>query len=280
MLINHKIFVSIFFLLLSSCILNTKDFNNDPERLAHTHHWHKTLINTQFFQIAVFKSDLIKIDTQKNLNIYFEGDGAAWRFGGQSPPINPTPLRATMMNLALLDERPNVIYLARPCQYVKSDPNCHTKYWGSHRFSEEIITSTNEAIEKIKHDFEVKNLNFIGYSGGAAIALLVAARRNDITSITTIAGNLDHRTWTESSGLESLYGSLNPIDYYKDLASINQIHLIGSEDNVINLNAIKKYKEKYKGSQNAKFIEFPNYNHTCCWDLIWPKILKDQKNYY
>jgi hypothetical protein len=281
-LINHKIFVSIFvlFLFLSSCVLNKKDFNDDPENLAHAHHWHKSFINTKFFQIAVFKSDLIKIETQKSLNIYFEGDGAAWRFGGQSPPINPTPLRATLMNLAFIDHRPNVVYLARPCQYLKNDPNCHPKYWGSHRFSEEIITSTNEAIEKLKHDFAVKNLNFIGYSGGAAVALLVAARRNDVTSITTIAGNLDHKTWTALNGLEPLYGSLNPIDDHTKLASIYQVHLIGGEDNVINLDAIKKYKEKYKGSENVQFIEIPNFNHTCCWDQIWPKILKDQKNYY
>ena len=38
----------------------------------------------------------------------------------------------------------------------------------------------------------IKGIHLIGYSGGGAIAVLTASRREDVLSVRTIAANLDH----------------------------------------------------------------------------------------
>ncbi|MDD7312777.1 MAG: alpha/beta hydrolase, partial [bacterium] len=49
--------------------------------------------------------------------IYIEGDGHAFNAHGQ-PTGNPTPKGTLVRELAFGDNHENVIYLARPCQYV------------------------------------------------------------------------------------------------------------------------------------------------------------------
>ena len=65
--------------------------------------------------------------------------------------------------------------------------------------------------EFLLHDSLTKNknnkFNLIAYSGGASIALMLGANREDIHSIRTIAGNLDHNELskiTKTSAIESI----------------------------------------------------------------------------
>ena len=52
------------------------------------------------------------------VNIYIEGDGRAW-LNKNRPSLDPTPKNSLALKLAEIDPAPNVIYLARPCQYSK-----------------------------------------------------------------------------------------------------------------------------------------------------------------
>ena len=79
-----------------------------------------------------------------------------------------------MRNLAFGDDSPNVVYLARPCQYVEGTI-CSSYYWTVARFSSEVVEAEYEAIKKIVGDNPVI---LIGFSGGAQIAGLVAVSRN------------------------------------------------------------------------------------------------------
>lgn len=51
--------------------------------------------------------------------IYIEGDGYAFNARGKVTQ-DPTPRGTLVRELAFGDDSPNVIYLARPCQYIKS----------------------------------------------------------------------------------------------------------------------------------------------------------------
>ena len=72
-----------------------------------------------------------------------------------------------------------------------------------------------------------------GVFRGAALALLLAAQRDDVAQVQTLAGNLSPRLWAELKGLSPLNGSLDPLDYRSQLVSLPQRHLVGQRDTVI-----------------------------------------------
>ncbi len=162
--------------------------------------------------------------------IYIEGDGYAFNAHGRVSS-NPTPKQTTMRELAFGDPADNVIYLARPCQFVK-DSKCERRYWSNARFALEVILATSEAIVNITRGAPVA---LIGYSGGAQVAGLVAVLSEDINveKIITIAGNLHHRAWCDYHRLPPLDESLALTEYWQDFQRIPQVHFVGEDDKVI-----------------------------------------------
>jgi dienelactone hydrolase len=128
-----------------------------------------------------------------------------------------------------------VAWIARPCQYLrKGEANrCGKKYWSSHRFSEYVINSINQAVDQLKEKSKRSKVVLIGFSGGGAVAALVAARRSDVAGVVTIAGNLDHKWVNSHHGVTQLSGSLNPINIATRLSTTPQIHFVGKKDKVI-----------------------------------------------
>ena len=89
------------------------------------------------------------------VKFYIEGDGHAFNFHGQ-PSKDPTPKADFVKSMALKDPYPNVVYLARPCQYIlNKNPICSQRHWTSARFAPEIINSTSDAIQQIANNNEV-----------------------------------------------------------------------------------------------------------------------------
>ena len=204
----------------------------------------------------------------ENLTIYIEGDGLSW-VNITSPSSDPTPLNPMALKLALNDPAPSV-YLARPCQYTrKKDLHCSQQYWTNKRFSAEIIEATNQAIDQIKRQLNAKNLILVGYSGGGAVAALIAAQRHDIKHLFTIAGNLDHVYWTSMLHLSPLSGSLNPRDFQEQLQHIPQTHFVGAKDNVINESVVRSYTSYFPTDKKPTVIVVPEFDHQCCWVINW-----------
>ncbi len=262
-------------LLVSACasIPNQTERTQNATHIAKMHGWINQSIETHPFVLQAFlPSKLNKVDT---LSIYLEGDGLAW-IKPTIPSENPTPNNPLGLKLALLDKNA-AVYLARPCQYIAENQskNCPQKYWTSHRFSPEVIASTNQAIEQLKHKFGAKTLILIGYSGGGAVAALVAASRSDVIKLITIAGNLDHAYWTNQRRLLPLSGSLNPADAWHDLQSIQQQHYVGAKDNIIDEGVVRSYASKFKISDNLNISVLPRFDHHCCWESIWPDLVEN-----
>ncbi len=189
---------------------------------------HKPVVITgSKFNLQTIQPERIAGDT---LRVYVEGDGRAWK---TSRTINddPTPSKSLMLRYALSDPTPSV-YIARPCQFVWSLA-CNKSVWTSERFGAQSIMALDAALDKLKSQHGVQALELFGHSGGAAIALLLAAGREDVVLVQTIAGNLDHHAWTVHRGLLALDGSLNPADYGPELAAIPQRHLVGANDTVV-----------------------------------------------
>jgi pimeloyl-ACP methyl ester carboxylesterase len=241
------------------------------EQLANSAKFEKVIISTNAFELTSFRKTSQRVDGQ--LVIYLEGDGYAWK-SGSLPSENPTPHNPVALSLAIQDPRPLVAYLARPCQFSElPSRGCIESAWTNARFSESVVDSTNEAIEALKRYYGAKELVLIGYSGGGAVATLVAAKRNDVKLVVTVAGNLDTAAWVNYFRLAPLNGSLNPADKVQQLRHIKQVHFIGGNDLVMPKAITQSYLNKLPSSSSAQLIEIKDYGHVCCWQKNWPSLL-------
>lgn len=207
--------------------------------------------------------------------IYIEGDGLAW-LGKRRVSPDPTPTDPIALRLAAKDSSANVVYLARPCQYSGLDSTwpCPAKYWTSHRFAPEVIEAYTKALDDLKARHDLTGFELVGFSGGGAIAVLVAARRDDIISLRTVAGNLDHALVNANHKVSPLHGSLNPVDVAGRVASVPQLHLMGGQDRIITPDIYKSFRQK-AGDTNclqARLIE--TVSHEKGWAEVWSEILR------
>lgn len=250
---------------------------NLAQSLAEKSGWKSSLIRTDIFDLLAYESPRNQgIDRPDLLAIYIEGDGHAW-VDSQTPSGNPTPVNPIALRMALRDASYKTAYLARPCQYVDSDDarNCMHRYWTSHRFSEEVIQSSGQAIDRLKLQSGASKLILLGYSGGAAVALLLAARRDDVIKVATIAGNLDIEAWVSHHRLTPLYGSLSPTKFVKELASVDQIHYVGDGD-ANTLSALtESFIAQFPEGRRPRMRVIEGFTHTCCWAQEWHQLWPD-----
>jgi hypothetical protein len=203
------------------------------------------------------------------LTVYIEGDGLAY-LHRNIPSRNPTPKNPMGLRLASLDMRSNVVYLARPCQYVdlKLERLCSIPFWTEKRFAKEVILAIDEAIDKLASKGKVQRIHLVGYSGGGAVAALVAARRNDIVSIRTVAGYMNHVSLNKQSGVSPLKGSLDPMRIASRLKSIPQIHYAGKQDKIIPYWVARSFSSAV-GNKNCSSVQLTNATHIKGWEKVW-----------
>ncbi|MFK5985550.1 MAG: hypothetical protein QM479_09005 [Pseudomonadota bacterium] len=246
------------------------------------------LINSRFemlhfdsleFNIEAWAKINVKADDfhKKNLVIYIEGDGRAWRTRFKLSK-DPSPDDPLALKLATLDQAENILYLARPCQYRSiKDKSCQTdkKYWSSHRYNNNVVETYNKILNQLKTKYNFKGFDLVAYSGGGVIAALLAATRSDISTLITISSNLDHQSWTKYHNISELWGSLNLYSQIVPLSKVKQIHLWGSEDkivpNEINSAILRQLTRLNPNIIHKQIVE--NYDHHCCWKNNWAERL-------
>lgn len=200
----------------------------------------------------------------KVYKIYLEGDGHAFNQNGKITE-DPTPQSYLMREIAFNDPSPNVIYLARPGQFIKPQ-NANSKYWSTARFAPEVIDATAQAIDVLAPQ---ASLILIGYSGGAQLAGLIAVIHPElkITRLVTIAGNLDHPAWTAYHRLPPLKDSLRLNDFRQKYLQISQINYIGSYDQVVPPRLTQRFL-----NPSTSAIVVPDATHGSGWEKIYPAI--------
>jgi len=210
----------------------------------------------------------------KDMRLYIEGDGLSWLSRQHISP-DPTPLNPLAARLFSQDPVRCKAYLARPCQYISS-PKCSPRYWTDARFAPEIIRSYQSALNRLKQRLGNRKFILIGYSGGGAVAALLAAKRRDVSGLVTIAGNLDTSAWTRLHHLAPLNASLNPADSAVSLAGVPQIHLIGGSDRVIPAEVANSYISHFPTSarQKIRTVVIENADHRKGWERIWKQFIK------
>ncbi len=210
-------------------------------------------IKTDNYEIATWQK--IENPTNNHIHIYIEGDGYAFNAYGQ-PTSNPTPHGTFMRDLATHDNFDNVVYVARPCQFIMSDA-CSENDWTTGRFSQRIIDAQSRAIKQIAKN---KKITLIGYSGGALVSGLIIEQHPElnIEKWITIAGVLNHEKWTTYFGDAPLTESVN----LEQLPNVNQLHFVGGKDSVVPYELAKTWanEKDIKIIPNAEHTNFGNLN--------------------
>jgi dienelactone hydrolase len=219
-----------------------------PQHVDNLPGFNKILVKGGDFWITTYQHIT---DRDRPYVFYLEGDGNI-----SNHSTNPTPRQKMLTSLVALDQRPNVIYVARPCQFT------------------EIITALNEVITNIHNSSSSKSGKFslVGYSGGGGIAVLIAARNPQVKDIITIAGNLDHIAFNQYNHSMPMRDSLNPIDYARDIRNIPQLHLSGEKDVKVPTFIGGRYRQ-ISLSPCVKHQIIPSASHSTGWDQVWPEIL-------
>ena len=205
-----------------------------------------------------------------SLTIYIEGDGAAW-LTPYRPPRDPTPVRPTALALSAVDPGSAVVYLGRPCQYLDQHAlaDCSPLWWTTQRFAPEVLTAYDLALDHLKARAGARTLRLIGHSGGGVIATLLALRRQDVSSLITVASPLAIGDWARVKGISPLDGSLDPLLEAGNLPSAT--HWLGSNDEIVPVAVVELFV-RVKG---GRVILVEGYDHACCWARDWPKFLKE-----
>lgn len=261
-------------LSLCGCVSSSSKLIEKHLEQAISNGFSQLLINThQFTMHAQAK----QIRGSATAVVYFEGDGRAW-INKHRVSANPTPRNAVGFELAMRDRsRNSVVYLARPCQYLRAaeDPSCDNKYWTSHRYAPEVVASVNEAVDKLSERYGFEVYHFVGFSGGASVAVLVAAQRNDVASLITVAGNLDTNLFARIHEVSPLDGSLNPVDYAAALKNIPQYHLTGEFDEVVPHSIAQSYAEASGANHCQQIQRVKGARHESGWAEAVAKISSD-----
>ena len=203
------------------------------------------------------------------INVYLEGDGLPW-VTRTRVARDPTPRTPVALHLMARD-RGAALFIGRPCYHgLAGSPDCSPWLWTHGRYSEDVVRSMTAALRRSLGADNNREVTLIGYSGGGALAMLIAARLEQVRSVVTIAANLDINAWADHHGYSRLFGSLNPATQSPLPAKIRQIHLAGELD----VRVPARLSEQAVARQpNARFIVIPRFDHVCCWEHAWPTIL-------
>ena len=219
----------------------------------------------QTFQVMPGKS--------KTLRVYIEGDGRAWARRSR-PSMDPTPRNLLVLDLMAADPATDKAYIARPCQFVMNNL-CNISVWTDLRFSAEAVDSTNEVLDALKRKGNYQNLELVGFSGGATIALVAATKRRDIASIRTVAGNLDPAYVNKFHNVSFMPKALSPVKYTRELDDIPQIHFSGSDDNIIPPVVYQAYRTWFGKQDCIAGKTIKQATHHEGWRTLWPNLLRE-----
>jgi dienelactone hydrolase len=270
----HRLAAASFLLLLlgvlglGGCAALDPDAHADA--LAAPAHLHREAVDTGRFVLTAY-SRISRPD--EPLRVYIEGDGVAW-LSRTVPSLDPTPLQAEGLALAAQDAAPNVVYLARPCQFTPMalNPQCGIAYWTGKRFAPEVVEAMNEAVSHFAALTPGQPVELVGYSGGGAVAVLIAARRADVASIRTVAGNLDDEFVNRLHGVSPMPESENAIDFAAQVARIPQVHISGADDTVVPPSVAQRFVDA-TGGACARVVTVPGKSHDSDWSRGWRELL-------
>jgi hypothetical protein len=209
------------------------------------------------------------------VNIYIEGDGEP-TYTDREITKDATPENPVALHLASRDNAENLAYISRPCMYRESpdEKECDPKYWSTRRFGPEVIAAYNQVLDEIKARYDLKEINLIGYDGGANIAAALAAQRKDVASLRTVAGNLNPPMVYARHEQKLDPDNVNAKDIAPNLANVPQHHFVGGADETVPASVYHSFRQAMGPSECVGYTFVPDADHERGWVEKWPELLK------
>ncbi len=272
-MLDHRLCLALLLVLgLSACagIPDPATRLDTAQSLAPAN-FHARVFATREFDLFALLPDRLVAAPEGTLTVLLEGDGFGF-VSKYQPSLDPTPIRQTVISLLPADGRRDVAYLARPCQFAGPEPrNCNPLLWTAARYSERVIDSMSQALSLLASEARAKHIRLIGYSGGGVVAALLAVRRDDVTSLVTIAAPLDVAAFVAYHHVPPMQGSLNPRDDAARLARVAQIHYAGGRDETVPPVILDGYMDALAGNAEthcARLIVVEAATHATGWDKL------------
>lgn len=186
--------------------------------------------------------------------------------------MDPTPARSLMLELMRRD--PGVaVYLSRPCYFDLADTRCEPRDWTTGRYSDDIVNSLAMALDTVTSQYGASRVRLIGHSGGGTLAVLLAPRLPSVSTVVTLAGNLDIERWAEWHDYSPLNSSLNPATQ-PPVDLVRELHLVAEDDAVVPWETARRYL--FDLARHRKPFDvclLRGCGHESCWRSHWQKIL-------
>ncbi len=207
-------------------------------------------------------------DANQPVTAYIEGDVRGW-VPTADPGVDASPDDYLGLRLATLDPAENVVVISRPCQFEIDDAACRSETWKNGRLAAQIYTAVNRALDYTVSVVPRARLNLVGYSGGGAIAALLAARRHDVISLRTIAGNLDPNGNGRTHGSVPQNDFIDPMEIAPRLALLPQEHFVGGKDLLIPPFLTENFVKAIGLSYCVKVTPIEEASHKTGWEEAW-----------
>jgi len=127
----------------------------------------------------------------------------------------------------------------------------------------------SSGLDQLKRRNGASRLILVGYSGGGAMVALLAARRDDVVGLVTIAADLDLDYWVRRDGYAPLTGSLNPAQSASALGALPQIHFTGAKDTTVGTDVVQPFLRRLPPGTLVRVVEVPGDTHSCCRSRDW-----------
>lgn len=201
--------------------------------------------------------------TPRRLRVYIEGDGAPW-WSRTLAPEDPTPTASVALDLAAAETEADVAYMARPCQYLDAQTRatCPHSWWTEARHGAEVQAQMQRLLDHLMAQSRARQLELIGHSGGGTMAVLLAAARQDVACLVTLAAPLDLQAWTGHHRVAPLHLSQDPALLAAGQPAAPAAYLFGERDGVVPMHTIGRYAQKLMPEQ---IVVIPEWGHTRGW---------------
>ena len=216
------------------------------------------------FTSQTFLADKIELSGQvkeikpgQKLRVYIDGDARTTGFFKKRPTLD-YPVAA---ELAQKDKYPYILYLNRPCYFTENEA-CTPEAWESGRYLPEIVDEMRMVLLKIQAKYRIPEFEFVGYDGGAAIALLLATRiKNTPIKVYTVGGILNTTQYALLTDEILHPETLNPAAEGFSLSNIPQVHLVGAKDKQVPLFLTEDYVKRVPNPVSMQVKSYLSADH-------------------
>ena len=198
-----------------------------------------------------------EIKAGEKLRVYIDGNATTSGIFKKRASLDH-PVAA---QLAQKDKYPYILYLNRPC-YFFEDERCVPEVWESGRYLPEIVEEMRQALLRLQTKYRIPEFEFVGYDGGAAIALLLSTRmKNTPIKVYTVSGILDTAQHALLMDEELHPATLNPASEGFSLSNVPQVHLVGAKDKQFPLSLTKDYVKRVPNPVSMQVKSYPSADH-------------------